>query len=158
MRIGGVLEEVEDPLFLHQARGKIEVRFAVLHAKIPWLVLTLGFDLELDAIQYLRQDIRHVFILKDAALPRLREQPQLRNNLHSIERKIRITAALGKSVNYSMKVSRGPVALDQLYHHRFPEDVRRLDHMRRSLFGILLMAKADRKFEQARNGFVPIDR
>src|SRR6187402_1894388 len=153
-----VFEVVEYPLFLHHARCKIEIRFPILHTEVSRLVLSPEFHFEVKSFQYFHQNIRHALTLEDATLTRLREHPQLRYDLQLVGCKLRVPAALGKSVNYSVEVPRGPAALDQFYHYGFPKDVCRLDHMRRSCFGIFLMQKVDRKTEQARNAFAPGER
>src|SRR6267143_1226995 len=43
MAVGGVLEEIEDALFFHQAAGKVEIRLAILNAIVTRMERALNF-------------------------------------------------------------------------------------------------------------------
>src|SRR5688572_16578605 len=143
--IGRMREVVKDPLLLHDAGGKIEVRFTILNAIVFWLVCTLGLYLEVVTLQNDLEDLLDVFILEYTALLRLREHPQLRFDLHGIGRKPSlVTISLRKPAYHSMEVPFGcSVALNQLYDDGFSQYVFRIDDGRRPGLGFFLVSNLD---------------
>ena len=86
-RVVFVLEKEIDPLFLHEARDEVVIRLAVLNAvfadrigaaqqgRVQVIGRYSGF------LDHLRDDLGHVFVLKNTAVEALSEQPERRRQV-----------------------------------------------------------------------------
>ena len=102
-----VLEEVEDPILLHQPRDKVEIRFAILHAVVPRLESSLELVLEVgkaEILEDLGDDVGHRHVLEDAAVCGPRKKPEPGDHLGPVVGKPCIAAALGKAANKAVDV------------------------------------------------------
>ena len=74
---GGMPEEIEDALFLHQARDEIEIRLAILNAVLPLGIRFVQLPRDIEALQNFLQNVGNVFVLKDAQVLLARQHPDL---------------------------------------------------------------------------------
>ena len=54
-----MLEEIENPLVLHQATGKIEIALPVLNTIFSRFVMTLQFISAIKSLEYSFKDVRN---------------------------------------------------------------------------------------------------
>ena len=73
--VAGLLEEIEDALFFHQAGSELEVRLAVLDTVLSRRVATPQVVIRVDPIEHFFQNVGDFFLLEDAALPLARQLP-----------------------------------------------------------------------------------
>src|ERR1700743_2335202 len=90
---GRKFEEVIDAFLFHQTRREMKVRLLILHAIIAGFEGSLNQVVDIDSGENLFQDVRHRHLLKDAALERLSEKPELGRDSQRIARHCLIAAS-----------------------------------------------------------------
>jgi hypothetical protein len=91
---GAVLEEVVDPLLLHQAAREGEVGLAVLGAIVTGLKYPLQLVFHVEVGEHLLEDVGNGDVLEDPALRLLRKEPELRREIQRVGREDRVARAL----------------------------------------------------------------
>ncbi len=118
----GVLEEIVNPFFFHQAAGEIEVRLAILHTEIPWIIGPGEFVTEIEPGKHMFENIGHRKVLKNSALDSFREQPELRHHLGAEVEKIFIAPALAEAPDDAVEIARAAVHLVNFHRDALPDD------------------------------------
>jgi hypothetical protein len=101
----GMLKEIIDPFFFHQAAREIEIGFAVLNAILAVFVLTVELIGTVKPAQYLFQNIRHGLLLKNPAPSLARQKPYLWDNFCIEDRKSFIAVAFRKVRTNSVEIA-----------------------------------------------------
>ncbi len=89
-----VLEEVEDPLLLHEPRGEGEVALAVLDAEVALLEGPLDLPVDGDPFHDVLEDVGDVDPLEDPALGLAGEELELRDELGPVEGEVLVAPRL----------------------------------------------------------------
>ena len=97
MAAASVLEEVVDPLVLHEAAGEREVGLPVLHAVVARLERPVEPELGRDVREHVLQDVGHGQLLEDAARLPARREPERRDELGRVARDLRSAGALAET-------------------------------------------------------------
>src|ERR1700676_4036806 len=103
-----VLEEIVDAVLFHEARDKIEVRLAVLHAIFALLKVTLQRIAEIPEaaiLEDLGDDVRDGHILKDAAISSSGEKPEPRNNFGVVVSETLVHSGLREAADVAVQIA-----------------------------------------------------
>src|SRR6202021_2579691 len=103
-----VLEEIEDSVLFHEARNKIKVGFAVLHAVFTLLELTLRRILEISEaaiLKDLRDDVRDGHVLKNAAIGPSGEKPEPGDDFSVVVRESFVHSGLCEEADVAVEIA-----------------------------------------------------
>src|SRR5260370_18096341 len=123
VRIVGVVEEIIDSFFLHQAADEVEIGFAVLDTIIALVVGGLDFVVDFMSFMNLVNDLRHGEMLENSAANFFGEQPNLGDNLRAIPDKPLFAWALAEARDQPVEVALLPVELMHLDGHGLTENL-----------------------------------
>src|SRR5262249_8861620 len=79
--------------------------FAVLYTIFAWFEGALNFELGVDALQHLLQDIGYGLVLENATLKAFCEQPQLGNQFDEVRGECVIAGSLGTALHNTIEVT-----------------------------------------------------
>jgi hypothetical protein len=91
-----VVEEVEDPLLLHQTAGEVEVALPVLHAVVARFVRALQPVVGVEAAENAAEDFGDALVLEDPPVARFRQEPERGNKLRAIHGRLAAAIAFAE--------------------------------------------------------------
>src|SRR5262245_25680931 len=144
--VGAVLEEVIDPFFFHEAAREVEVRLAVLHAKVAGLEAALQLKNGVDSLQHLLQDVGNGDVLKNAALRPLAQQPELGHDIHPVSSKNVVPLALRDAAANAVEMTLLSVWKRQMNRHLLAQK------LVKGNFGAVLSEQVELEVEQMGEG------
>jgi hypothetical protein len=111
-----VLEKVKDAFVLHEPRDEIKDAFLILHAVFPCGISGLEFIFIIGVSQVFENgldDVRDRLILKNAAVPGHREEPEPGVEVGIIGGKPRMATRLDKAPNDTVKIACSATGKDE---------------------------------------------
>src|SRR5579859_904795 len=150
MRTLIVLEEIENATFFHQARNEVESGLAILHDVLALRIAALRAILKIlktEKIKNLFDDIRNIFLLKDAAIRSAREKPEPRYDFRAIVAERNVASQARKATDEAV-----PVALLVVGGGNGDGDALADDILERH--GVVFRQKVGIEVEQPRNSFM----
>lgn len=138
-----MLEKVIVTFLLHQTRGKLPIGFAILHAVIPFELIALDLNGEIEPFEHFPKDVRNALVLEDPALPILRQQPDVRDDDRIVERKAHMPRTLRELLNNAVEYPVGIICLRDRYRNAFPEDLLDIHSRRLVALGFFGMKQID---------------
>ena len=144
----GVLEEVVDPLLLHEPAGEIEVGFTVLNAIIALIVGSRYLVRDVQSRKHLAENVRHREVLKDTAADFFRQQPKFGNQFGVEMHKMLVAGALAEPLDQPVEVALLPVEKAHLHGDVLTQDAVEAD------FVLRLNQEIELETEELRDGFV----
>src|SRR5258708_27861687 len=104
MRSVRELEEVVNPLFLHQTRGEVQIAFPILNYIFALLKRALNLIGHVTACEQCSEQVGYVDVLENAATDLTRELPNFRGNRHVVGSELRPARPLRQFHDGSVKV------------------------------------------------------
>src|SRR6266566_9234034 len=114
MRSVRELEEVVNPLFLHQAGGEIQIALPILNHILALLKRALNLVGGIITREQFLQEVGNVDVLENAATDLTRELPNFRGNRHGVGSELRPARPLRQFHYGSVKVPRRQPGLPSL--------------------------------------------
>ncbi len=127
-----VLEEVVDPLLLHQPRHEVEVGLAILDAVLPRFVLAAVAQAVVDRLEALVgehrvDDVWHVHRLEDPAVGGARQEPDPGAERHPVDEVPPRHAGLRETRDVAVEETRRSVFEIHAHRHALAEQRARID-------------------------------
>jgi hypothetical protein len=144
-----VLEEIENPVLLHEARDEIEGGLAVLHDILALHVGGLGFVLKIvkaEVVEDLLQNVGNGFLLEDFTVGGACEKPGPGNDFSTVVAEALVAADEGKAADKTV-----PVALAVVRHTHADGDALADDVLRDD--GVIFGEQVRAEMEKAGHGF-----
>ena len=119
----GMLEEIVNSLFLHQAAGEIEIGLAVLDDVIALIIGSGDVVADVESDEHQFKNVGHGEVLKNAAADFFRQQPELGDYFGAEVHEGFIAAALTKAFDDAVEIALAVVEQAHLHGHALTDDL-----------------------------------
>src|ERR1700722_3908484 len=140
-----MLEEVINSFFFHQAAGKREVGFAILHAVVALIIGSRKFVRHVQAGQNLAEYVRYREVLKNPAADVFRQQPEDRHDASPEVQEIFVARTLTETVHHPVEIPHAVIEQPHLNRDALPDDLIEAD------FFLKIGDQIDIEIERPRN-------